>query len=190
MISEPSRTTSAGGTEFHLVRFHEGGERETGKDERRLHQRPVFGVVQTPHKVRDIDKGEPVTGGRESENRIKREWDAFTRDAQDRQVGRNVLEARGKTRLRGDSRRKEARTTGRGWRSSCLRDYPTTPFCYTGPRGRTVCEPCRRDGGRNGQGSHRRTSLWRGRKRKSRSPGGRGKAGRDGCVRPVRDRRF
>ena len=66
LIPEPSGTGSACGAEFHLARSHERGESQAGKHERRLHQRSFFWVVQTPHKVRNIDKGKPVAGGRKS----------------------------------------------------------------------------------------------------------------------------
>lgn len=38
LVPEPSGTISAGSAEFHLARFHEGGESQSGKDKRGLHQ--------------------------------------------------------------------------------------------------------------------------------------------------------
>ena len=76
LVAEPSGTGSACGAQFQLARSHEGGESQSGKDERGLHHRPIFWVVQTPHKVRDIDKGKPVAGGRKSGKRVKEEWTA------------------------------------------------------------------------------------------------------------------
>lgn len=78
LVPEPRGTASARGTEFHLVGLDEGGESQSGKDERGLHQRPIFGVVQTPHKVGDIDKGKPVASGRKSRKRMRKEWMAFS----------------------------------------------------------------------------------------------------------------
>lgn len=65
-IPQPQSTIASRNTELKLARLHQRSQREPGIDDRGLHPRSFIGIIEHSDEIRDVNEGEPVTGGIET----------------------------------------------------------------------------------------------------------------------------